>query len=106
MAQVDLRRHQRILVPGAVEIRVAGNGGGPGLEGVATVIGLGGMFVRTKSPQPPGTTLKLALTCLLTSVELECSVRHVAENGCGIEFTAMTPENEEKLRGLLLQLRA
>lgn len=106
MTQLDLRRHQRILVPGAVEIRVAGNGAGARLEGVATVIGLGGMFVRTKSPQPMGATLKVVITCLVMSFELECSVRHVADNGCGIEFTAMTPENEEKLRGLLLRLRA
>jgi hypothetical protein len=40
------------------------------------------------------------------SLELECTVRHVTDNGCGIEFTGMTPENEEKLKALLLRLRA
>jgi hypothetical protein len=56
--------------------------------------------------QPAGTTLKLVLTCPVISLELECTVRHVTDNGCGIEFTGMTPENEEKLKALLLRLRA
>lgn len=101
----DMRRHQRILVPGAVEIRVASKGDEPRVDGVATVIGLGGMFVRTKTPQPPGSILQLTLVCPLVSIESECTVRHITEGGMGIEFTGMTPENEEKLKSLLLQLR-
>ncbi|HXJ17751.1 MAG TPA: hypothetical protein VNM68_11230 [Candidatus Polarisedimenticolia bacterium] len=50
MSREDMRRHQRVFVPGVVEIRVARNGAGPPVEGVATFIGLGGMRVRSKSP--------------------------------------------------------
>lgn len=102
----DMRRHQRILVPGSVEIRVFGNGDGPRVEGVATVIGLGGMFVRTKAPRPPGSVLKLNLVCPSVSFESECTVRHVTEAGMGIEFTGMAAEEEEKLKNLLNQFRA
>lgn len=101
----EMRRHQRILVPGAVEIRAVGNGDGPRVEGVVTVIGLGGMFVRTQILRPPGSVLHLTLVCPLVSIESECTVRRVAENGMGIEFTGMTPEEEEKLKQLLHQLR-
>jgi hypothetical protein len=105
MIRKEMRRHQRVLVPGAVEIRVAGNGVGPQFEGVATVIGLGGLFVRTKTPPQPGSILKLTLACPSISIESECTVRHVTDNGMGIEFTGITPENEEKLKNLLHQLR-
>ena len=100
-----MRRHERIVVPGALPIRVTRGGNGPHVEGVATVIGTGGMFWRTKDTQPPGTVLPLVLTCGSNSVEVECSVRHINENGMGIEFTGFTPENEQKLKKLLLQLR-
>ena len=99
-----MRCHERIVVPGALPIRVTRSGNGPRIEGIATVIGVGGMFCRTKETQPPGTVLPLTLTCGSNSVEVECSVRHVNENGMGVEFTSLTPENEQKLRELLLQL--
>jgi len=101
-----MRRHQRIVVPGALPIRVTRAGDGSRVEGVATVIGVGGMFCRTKNNLAPGTVLPLALTCGSNSVAVECAVRHVNENGMGIEFTGLTPENEQKLNQLLLQLRA
>jgi len=104
--KIDFRRHQRILVPGAVEIRVASRGNGPAVDGIVTVMGLGGMFCRTKDTRSLGTTLSLRLTCPSILLELGCTVRHVNQNGMGIEFTSVTPENELKLKELLLQLRA
>jgi len=70
------------------------------------VIGIGGMFCRTKDTCPPGTILPLAIKCGSNSVDVECSVRHVNENGMGIEFTRLSPENEQKLKKFLVQLRA
>ena len=71
----------------------------------ATVIGLGGMFVRSKTPPPPGSVIKLVFVCTSVSIESECTVRHITDNGMGIEFTGITPDNEEKLKNLLHQLR-
>ncbi len=104
--KIDSRRHQRILVPGVVEIRVEGREDGPAVDGVATVVGLGGMFCRTKDTRALGTVLVLTLTCPSTLVELGCTVRHVNQHGMGIEFTSVTPENELKLKELLRQLHA
>lgn len=103
---IEQRRYQRIAVPQGVGIRVSGREGGKVVEGLATVIGPGGMFCRTKDILPPGTVIKLRLTCAAASFEVECSVRHANEHGLGIEFTGLTPENKHALEGILLQLRA
>jgi hypothetical protein len=101
MTNAALRRHERISVPSAVEIHATG----PGVTGVATVIGLGGTFLRAKGMQPPGTIFVLKLTCASLLIEVGCAVRYLTEDGVGIEFTTITPENERKLRRLLEQMR-
>lgn len=105
MHKPDLRRHQRILVPSGHIMRVASTGG-PKLEGAVTVIGLGGMFIRTSKAQPFGTVLKLKLVDPVTAFEAEFTVRSVADNGMGVEITKISPENEQRLKALLLRLKA
>jgi hypothetical protein len=102
MTSGPLRRHQRIRVSTPIKMVVANGAKAPRVEGMATVIGLGGMFVRTKNTSPPGTVIKIGVS---SSLELECAVRDVDENGMGVEFTALTPENLEKLEKLLVQLK-
>lgn len=102
-----MRRNQRILVPNGHVIRATGcapkEPAGP--EGVVTVIGLGGMFFRTPDSRPAGTILHLQLAGTLVTFESECTVRTVASNGLGVEFTRITHENEQKLRSLLSALK-
>jgi hypothetical protein len=105
MTRADLRRHQRILIPQSVKIRVEAKEAGTHIDGLATVIGLGGMFVRTEDVPEPGSVLKLGLTGPSVSFESECTVRHVAETGIGVEFTRIEPQDEEKLKALLLRLK-
>jgi PilZ domain len=106
----DPRRHERILVPQACMIQVAGDGKGPQkgpqFEGSVSVMGLGGMFVRTKLPRVPGSVLHVVLTCPNVSLESDCTVIHVTPNGMGVELTSLTPENEQKLKSLLLELKS
>jgi hypothetical protein len=104
MQKVDLRHHQRILVPSGHTMRIHSNGAALPFEGLVTVIGLGGMFIRIPKGPTPGTVLKLTLEDPVATFESECTVRHVAENGVGVEITAITPENERRLRALLLRL--
>jgi hypothetical protein len=105
MTKPDMRRHERLLVPEGVEIRVLSQQREPSVDGVASVVGLGGMFMRTKDTQPSGTILALSLECSTISLEFACTVRYANDSGMGIEFTGLTSENEEKLKGLLRQLR-
>ncbi len=102
-----MRRHQRILVPAGRVIRVAGGLGArqPALEGVVTVIGLGGMFFRSEQSHPAGAVLRLQLADTLFPFEFECTVRNVAPNGLGVEFTGITRENEQKLKALLSAIK-
>jgi PilZ domain len=105
ITRADLRRHQRILVPEAVKIRVQAKEAGAQIAGLATVIGLGGVFVRTNDTPEPGCVLKLDLLGPSVSFESECTVRHVGETGIGVEFTRIEPQEEEKLKALLRRLR-
>jgi hypothetical protein len=105
----DLRRHQRILVPSGHAIRVSSSFGEVNqskIEGLVTVIGLAGMFIRTNKIQPFGTVLKLKLEDPLSTFEAEFTVRSVADNGIGVEITKISPENEQRLKTLLLHLKA
>ena len=106
MDKPDLRRHQRILVPAGYNMRATANGGGARLEGTVSVIGLGGMFIRTKNTYSFGTVLHLQLDDPSDSFEAKCTVRHVAENGVGVEITEISDANEQRLRNLLLRLKA
>jgi len=98
-----MRRHQRILVPDGHAIRVVAieQEELAKLNGVVTVIGLGGMFFRTADSCPAGTVLHLRLADSIVTFESECTVRNVASNGLGVEFTRITHENELKLKSLL-----
>ena len=106
MKAPDLRRQERVLVPQDCHIRATTNGEGPRLEGSISVIGLGGMFVRTKAPLPPGSVLHVVLTCPTFSLESDCTVIHVKSTGMGVELTGITPENEQKMKALLLDLKS
>lgn len=101
MTSPELRRHERMSVPSTIEIQAAA----PGLAGTATVIGMGGMFVRANGMQPPGTIFTAKLTCANLSIEVGCAVRYLTDHGMGIEFTTITPENDRKLRNLLDRIR-
>jgi hypothetical protein len=106
MHKPDLRHHQRILVPTGHTMRISSNGRGPKLEGLVTVIGFGGMFIRTNKSQPFGTVLKLKLVDPVATFEAEFTVRSVADNGIGVEITKISPENQQRLKTLLLRLKA
>jgi hypothetical protein len=99
------RRHHRILVAPERRTQAVGTGFGLHLEGLVTVIGLGGMFVRAKSVTPCGAMLHLETTDPLLSFESDCVVRNVADHGVGLEFAGLTPEDEEKLKHLLELLK-
>jgi PilZ domain len=105
MIPSDVRLHERILVPGVRQIQAISNGNGPRLEGVVTVIGLGGMFIRTRTSCPAGSVLNMVLTSSFLSFESECTVRHAGTHGIGVELTQITAENEQKLKTLLIELR-
>ncbi len=101
MIKADMRRCERILVPGAVILRAFNAPGSAAVEGIITAIGLGGMFLRAKDRHHPGTVLNLIVQCSMISIALEGTVRHVNEHGMGIEFTQIPTQNEIKLKKII-----
>jgi hypothetical protein len=87
------------------EVHIAARAKRPAIRGVVTVIGQGGLFIRTRSSQTHGTVLHLELTEPFGKIELDGTVRNLAENGLGLEITSITAANEQKLRDLLLRLK-
>ncbi len=100
----DTRLHRRIFVPAAYEIRVTASGNGLVIEGVATIVGLGGMYLRSRKQPPPGSSLNFRVDCPGLSFEAIGQVRDVADTGMGVEYMVITQENEEKLKLLLAEL--
>ena len=49
--------------------------------------------------------MRLQLADTLFPFEFECTVRNVAPNGLGVEFTGITRENEQKLKALLSAIK-
>jgi hypothetical protein len=99
---LDQRKHQRILVPEGRQIVAQSKR--PALKGMVTVIGLGGLFIRTRASHPRGTVLRVKLSDSLVVLEIECTVRNITEQGLGVEITLITPANQQRLKSILLQL--
>jgi c-di-GMP-binding flagellar brake protein YcgR len=101
----DRRRYQRILVPAGHAILARGFRNGKRFEGIVSVIGLGGIFIRTRESFPLGTIVQISLTDPIISFDSECTVRACTETGIGLEFLSIDPAAQQKLQFLLKQLK-
>ena len=71
----------------------------------AEVVGLGGLFMHTQNPLPPGTVIELVFD-LKTGVEVRAraSVRDsVPGKGMGVQFVQMQPTDRARLNQFLSQ---
>jgi hypothetical protein len=75
------------------------------LSGQISILGLGGMFVRTHETYPVGTTIDVRIHAPEEVIETQCVVRDVQPGGLGVEFTRLRGKNEESLRKFLKQVR-
>jgi len=97
------RRYNRVIIPKGMQVAWQA-GGGRTVSRVGT-LGLGGMFVRTKTPPPSGEMVKLVFDVPGGEVRAKGVVRHVIPGeGMGVEFTAMQPEDRARLSQLLSRL--
>jgi hypothetical protein len=103
MKQVELRRHQRYLVPEGQPLRCEGIG--IRCDGAISVFGLGGMYIRTRDSHPAGATLILRIHGIGDEIRAECVVRDVHPGGFGVEFASLPAAEERKLKNLALSLK-
>jgi hypothetical protein len=99
----DRRKHIRILLP--EHLFLSCKGLAPKFEGKVSVIGSGGLFVRTKQSLSMGQTIHLKVEDPNLNLEAEAKVRDVNEKGVGVEFTNLDPPRQRKLQDFLRTLR-
>lgn len=99
----DRRHHDRIVIP--EDKLLPCEGVNRPLTGKISVLGTGGMFLRTKTVYPPGTELELRIHAEGETLETPCVVRDAAPGGLGVEFTWVNRPLEERLKKLLTRLK-
>lgn len=101
----ELRRNQRVRLPEETLLRCEGVG--TSLDGRVSVLGLTGMFIRTRDTHPVGATLVLRLYASDTVVvEGQCVVRDVLPGGMGVEFSVISEKDEQALKRLLERVKS
>ena len=75
------------------------------LSGHVSILGLGGMFVRTRESYPLGTPLEVRIHAPGDVIDAQCVVRDVLPGGLGLEFTKLRGKHEDGVRKFLEQLK-
>ena len=97
------RQHPRIALPNGMV--VAWYGGG--LQQVSRVktLSMGGLFISASIVRPVGTTLTLVFQVPGGVVQAEAVVRNVVpDEGMGVQFTKLGPQERALLQQLLARL--
>jgi hypothetical protein len=97
------RRYQRISLPNGM--LVAWYGGGDQQVSRVKTLGIGGVFLSVSRVRPIGTSLRLVFEIPGGIVQTEGVVRSVSpDEGMGVEFTNMNPQDRVLLERLLRRL--
>jgi hypothetical protein len=99
------RRFERIDLPEGRRLICAAFGEGLHVDGEVTVIGSGGMFLRTAKVPDVGARLGIKMRSIADVVEADCVVRNNHHEGFGVEFVDMRPKFRENLDKILERLR-
>jgi len=99
----ERRHHDRILIPDDKLLDCEGIS--RPLAGKISVLGPGGMFVRTRDTYPSGTELELRIRAGADTLEAACVVRDAVPGGLGVEFTWLRGPLEEKLKRIMARLK-
>ena len=99
----DRRRYERIVLS---ENRLLPcQGISRPLVGQVSVLGTGGMYIRTTNTYPLGTEIELRIQADAEVLDAPCVVRDVTPGGLGVEFTWLRGPLEEKLQKILARLK-
>ncbi len=101
--KTNYRNYQRVLVSADTDLSCEGLG--ISLDGRVVVIGLGGMYIRTRDSHPVGTAFGIRLRSDGDVVEAICVVRQREPGGLGVEFVELRGRNEASLKKVLARLK-
>lgn len=99
----DRRRHDRLVIPEGKLLTCEGVS--RALLGKISVLGMGGMYIRTTDEYPAGTELELRIRSGAETIQTPCVVRDVVPGGLGVEFTWVRGSLEQKLQKLMAQIK-
>jgi len=99
----ESRHYTRHLIP--EESLLPCEGVNRPLKGQVSVMGLGGMFVRTRESYPIGTALEVRIHAPDDVIDAQCVVRDVLPGGLGLEFTKLRGKHEDVVRTFLERLK-
>ena len=98
-----IRRYVRVGLPKGM--LVAWEHSGTRSVSSASVLALGGLFIKTPEPPPIGDTIRLVFEVPGGEVRARATVRDSRpETGMGVEFTAMGHEGRARLNRLMKAL--
>lgn len=95
----ERRHHDRAVIP--EDKLVDCEGVTRPLAGKVSVLGTGGMYIRTRDSYPPGTELELRIRDAAEVLEASCVIRDVTPGGLGVEFTWLRGPLEAKLKKII-----
>ena len=73
----------------------------------AETVGVGGLFLHTPTPLPPGSFIELLFDLKSGEIRARATVRHAAPGrGMGIQFVQMTPADRARLHQFLSKFEA
>ena len=99
----DRRHHERIVIP--EDKLLPCEGVNRPLSGKVSVLGTGGMYIRTTDTYASGTELELRIRADGETLETPCVVRDVTPGGLGVEFTWVRGLVEERLKKIIARLK-
>lgn len=102
-AQTERRRHRRILLP--EEDLLSCEAVGQPMNGQVSILGPGGMFIRTRHAPPAGSTIAVRVSSDEESFEAECVVRDVTPGGIGVEFTSADGPHSATVKKILTRYK-
>jgi hypothetical protein len=100
------RRYERLRLPFPMEIRDDRGGAGTAMQTSASDVSGRGCYIESLVPLPLGTALTITFWLDMDKIVTPASVRTSDPGvGMGIEFTGLSPHNQERLQVTLEKLK-
>jgi PilZ domain len=99
------RRYPRIQTPIGIWVAWQGDKIKQSVSRVSD-LNLGGLFIATPDPAPPGTVLTVLLSVPEGEIRGRSTVRSVSAEGMGVEFTEIAQADQARLQALVARLLA
>ena len=102
-ARPEQRRFERIQLPDG---KLVCHGVDTSLDGDVTVLGMGGMYIRTPKIQALGATFNIRMRNIADIVEAQCAVRGQGLDGMGVEFVSLQEKHQQNLQRIIERFKS